>query len=66
MTDLLIPLPVILVGWALAGGSPGPATLAISSTSMAHGRGAGVALATGVVAGSAVWASQPGWGFPRS
>ncbi|WP_171177950.1 LysE family transporter [Ruegeria sp. HKCCD8929] len=63
MTDLLIPLPVILVGWALAGGSPGPATLAISSTSMAHGRGAGVALATGVVAGSAVWGIAAGLGF---
>ena len=63
MTDLLIPLPVILIGWALAGGSPGPATLAISGTSMAHGRAAGVAIAAGVVVGSAIWGIAAGLGF---
>lgn len=33
----------ILLGWALAGGSPGAATLAISGTAMAHGRFMGFA-----------------------
>jgi threonine/homoserine/homoserine lactone efflux protein len=46
---------VILIGWAVAGGSPGPATLAISGTSMNLGRGAGLAIAAGVVCGSASW-----------
>lgn len=48
-------MPLILFGWAVAGGSPGPATLAISSTSMASGRRAGLILALGVVTGSAMW-----------
>ena len=46
---------IILLGWALAGGSPGPATLAISATAMGQGRAAGLAIASGVVAGSALW-----------
>lgn len=46
---------LILVGWAIAGGSPGPATLAISGASMSSGRKAGLALATGVLCGSATW-----------
>lgn len=63
MTDLLMPLPVILAGWALAGGSPGPATLAISAASMGEGRAAGLALALGVFAGSACWGLAAGLGF---
>lgn len=46
---------LILLGWAIAGGSPGPATLAISGTAMAAGRRAGVFVAFGVIAGSASW-----------
>jgi len=46
---------LILLGWLIAGGSPGPATLAISGTAMSAGRAAGVAVASGVVAGSATW-----------
>lgn len=46
---------LILIGWAIAGGSPGPATLAISGTAMQSGRSAGVAVAAGIVAGSASW-----------
>lgn len=38
----------------LAGGSPGPATLAISSTAMGQGRRAGLALSFGVLVGSAM------------
>lgn len=46
---------IILVGWALAGGSPGPATLAISGAAMGSGRASGLAVATGVLCGSALW-----------
>ncbi|MEM7091341.1 MAG: LysE family transporter [Pseudomonadota bacterium] len=63
MTEFLLPLPLVLLGWALAGGSPGPATLAISGTSMEHGRAAGLALAFGVVIGSASWGIAAGLGF---
>jgi threonine/homoserine/homoserine lactone efflux protein len=55
MNELLFPLPFILIGWAIGGGSPGPATLTISGTSMAHGRGMGLRLASGVIVGSATW-----------
>ncbi|MBU2992608.1 LysE family transporter [Octadecabacter sp. 1_MG-2023] len=63
MNDLLFPLPLILLGWAVAGGSPGPATLTISSTSMAHGRAMGLRLAAGVVLGSAIWGIAAALGF---
>lgn len=64
MTDALaFPLWTILLGWMVAGGSPGPATLAISSTSMAYGRRAGLALAAGVVVGSACWGIAAALGF---
>ena len=52
---MTVDLWIILLGWALAGGSPGPATLAISGTAMGQGRPAGLAVATGVVVGSASW-----------
>lgn len=63
MNELLFPLPLILLGWAAGGGSPGPATLAISSTSMAQGRRTGLQLALGVVVGSAIWGIAAGLGF---
>jgi threonine efflux protein len=63
MNDLLFPLPFILLGWAIGGGSPGPATLAISGTSMAHGRKTGLLLAAGVVIGSATWGIAAALGF---
>jgi threonine/homoserine/homoserine lactone efflux protein len=59
----LVPLSVILIGWMLAGGSPGPATLAISGTSMQQGRKAGLTLAFGIMAGSACWGIAAGLGF---
>ena len=59
----LIPLPLVLLGWTLAGGSPGPATLTISATSMGVGRGAGLAVASGVIAGSATWGIAAALGF---
>jgi len=63
MNDLLIPLPLLLFGWALGGGSPGPATLAISSTSMEYGRRAGMLIASGIVVGSATWGLAAALGF---
>ncbi len=61
--DLLLPLGVIVAGWVLAGGSPGPATLAISGTAMGQGRRAGLLVAAGVVAGSASWGIAAALGF---
>ncbi len=46
---------IVLLGWFIAGGSPGPATLAISGTAMANGRTSGLAVASGVLAGSFSW-----------
>lgn len=54
---------MVVLGWAIAGGSPGPATLAISSTSMAQGRKAGISIAAGVVLGSASWGIAAGLGM---
>ncbi|MEM9603743.1 MAG: LysE family transporter [Pseudomonadota bacterium] len=45
----------VLIGWSLGAASPGPATLALSATAMAHGRAAAVALAAGITTGSAAW-----------
>ncbi len=39
----------------VGGGSPGPATLAIAGTAMQRGRAAGLAVAGGIVTGSACW-----------
>ncbi|GAA6209073.1 LysE family translocator [Cognatishimia sp. WU-CL00825] len=46
---------LVVLAWGIAGGTPGPATLAISGTAMGAGRTAGVAIALGIVAGSASW-----------
>lgn len=48
-------IALILLAWAIAGGSPGPATLAISGTAMSVGRSAGLTIAAGIVCGSAIW-----------
>ncbi len=53
---------LILLGWAIAGGSPGPATLAISGTSMGQGRRSGLLVATGILCGSASWGIAAGLG----
>ncbi|WP_139051973.1 LysE family translocator [Roseibium sp. TrichSKD4] len=50
-----INLPLIMGAALLAVASPGPATLAIASTSMTAGRKNGFALAMGVSTGSLVW-----------
>ena len=61
--DMLIPLPALLAGWMIAAGSPGPATLAISGTSMQQGRLAGLTIAAGIVFGSASWGIAAALGF---
>ncbi len=58
-----IPLLAVIVGWMVAGGSPGPATLAISGASMERGRMAGLALALGILVGSAIWGLAAALGF---
>ncbi len=60
---MTLDLWIVLLGWALAGGSPGPATLAISGTSMTFGRAAGISVASGVIAGSASWGIAAGLGM---
>ena len=46
---------LILIAWGVAGGSPGPATLAISGTAMLAGRRAALTIAAGIVTDSASW-----------
>jgi threonine efflux protein len=46
---------LLLLAWAVGGGSPGPATLAIAGTAMERGRLPGLAVATGIISGSAIW-----------
>ena len=58
-----INLYLILAAALVASGSPGPATLAIASTSMAHGRRAGLALASGVTTGSLCWSCVAAFGL---
>lgn len=52
-----------MLAWVLAGASPGPATLAIAGASMHSGRSAGLALAFGVISGSAFWGLAAGLGL---
>jgi len=58
-----IHLSLILVAALMASGSPGPATLAIAGTSMAQGRRAGLALASGVTTGSLCWSAAASFGL---
>lgn len=59
----ILPLGAVLLGWMVAGGSPGPATLTISGTAMEHGRRAGLTVAAGIVCGSAIWGIAAGLGL---
>ena len=58
-----INLPLILVAAFVTGASPGPATLAIAGTSMASGRTSGLALASGITAGSLIWSISAALGL---
>ncbi|GMG80964.1 LysE family translocator [Paralimibaculum aggregatum] len=48
-------LALLLLAWVLGGASPGPATMALASTGMSRGRAPALALAAGIVTGSAAW-----------
>ncbi|WP_147180646.1 LysE family translocator, partial [Ciceribacter naphthalenivorans] len=59
MTDIAQHLPQIFTAYLVylvAVVSPGPAVMAIASTSIAEGRRSGLAMAAGVLAGSFTWA----------
>ena len=58
-----IEFALVLLAWAVGGGSPGPATMAIAGTSMNRGRGLGLAVAAGIVSGSAAWGLAAGLGL---
>ena len=58
-----INLLLILGAALLAGGSPGPATLAIAGTSMQQGRRPGLALASGITTGSLIWSISAAFGL---
>ena len=60
---LEINLVLILGAALLASISPGPATLAIAGTSMASGKGAGLALASGITTGSFIWSISAAFGL---
>ncbi len=46
---------LLLLAWIVGGASPGPATMALASTGLARGRHPALALAAGIVTGSAIW-----------
>ncbi len=51
-------MTLFLIGWltfVITAATPGPSTLAIMATSLAHGRRAGLLFALGVCAGSVFW-----------
>ncbi|MCV2403580.1 LysE family translocator [Marinomonas sp. C2222] len=54
---------LILMGAFIAMASPGPATLAIASTSMNRGRKQGLALASGILTGSLFWSLSAAFGL---
>lgn len=59
MSNLMPYLPQLMVAWGayiIATASPGPAIVAIISTSISRGRAGGLALAAGVLTGSYTWA----------
>lgn len=55
--------PLILTAALLTTASPGPSTLAIAGTAMAHGRRQALSLAAGIVAGSWAWSSAAALGL---
>lgn len=59
----LTALVLIMFAGLVAGASPGPATLALASTSMTSGRGHGLALAAGISLGSLIWSVSAALGL---
>ena len=58
-----IELGLLWLAWLLGGGSPGPATLGIASTSMEAGRRMGLAFSLGILFGSAFWGLAAAFGM---
>ncbi|MEM7545638.1 MAG: LysE family translocator [Pseudomonadota bacterium] len=56
-------LAILYIAWLIGGASPGPATMALASTGMSRGRRSAIALALGILAGSAAWATAAAAGF---
>lgn len=56
-------LILLWIAWVLGGGSPGPATLGIASTSMSAGRHLGLAFSLGILFGSAFWGLAAAFGL---
>lgn len=54
---------LIMMGAFVAVASPGPATLAIATTSMNQGRSQGLALASGIITGSFFWCCTAAFGL---
>ncbi|MCF6190976.1 MAG: LysE family translocator [Cocleimonas sp.] len=54
---------IIVIAALLSIASPGPATLAIASTSMSHGRTHGSVLAFGITTGGLVWSTSAAFGL---
>ena len=59
----VINYPLILLAAFAAVASPGPATLAIASASMSHGRSHGLSLASGILTGSIIWSFSAAFGL---
>jgi len=55
MTETLLAAITSIVTFAVAAGSPGPATLAVAATAMASGRRQGLMLSLGLATGLALW-----------
>lgn len=58
-----INFPLILTAALLATASPGPSTLAIAGTAMAHGRPQALALVAGITSGSWIWSGAAALGL---
>lgn len=57
---LLIP---VMIGWAIAVISPGPATMAIMGTALSQGRIPALAVVAGIVTGSLFWGTMAAMGI---
>jgi len=58
-----INIPLILIAALLATASPGPSTLAIAGTAMAHGRLQALSLVAGIATGSWIWSISAALGL---
>ncbi len=63
MTETLHALFLAWTAYAVGVATPGPATILIANTSMAHGRRNGLAVAFGVMVGSCLWGTLAATGL---